>query len=124
VKSEKRWFWEVVSRGLRGDFFVWGERVKLSLQGPLEIFSNQERLKNFSVKVRLKIFRAGSDREISGQALLIFSEVSNPRSHRRPATTTLIRSRMPDRGGIGRSTGLLGKGVWMIFSSDPLSLCA
>jgi len=48
-------------------FSFWWDREKILFQGPLEIFFNQELLKNFSVKVRLKIFREGSGREISGQ---------------------------------------------------------
>ena len=35
------------------------DREKILFQGPLEIFFNQERLKNFSVKVRLKYFLQG-----------------------------------------------------------------
>ena len=49
--------------------------MKLLLHGPLEIFSSAGNSKNFSdnskkfsAKIRLKIFRDGSDRKISGQA--------------------------------------------------------
>jgi hypothetical protein len=64
VKSEKRWFWEVVSGRLRGDFSFWWDRDKILFQGSLEIFQPGS-AQNFLVKVRLKIFWAGSGREFS-----------------------------------------------------------